>query len=316
MPHESSPSAERGPESTAANYLYWQQHGGEWVSEYEARKRNQPLYHIQEFMLVEYMMRNAPARVLEFGCGVGRHLRNLLAIPDIDVHGYDQSPTMVAGCRRWAEQAWIDAHVIVGKSTGPLPYPDRSFDIVYTAEVLVHVRPEDVEGILHELIRICKGHILHLERSPDCRVTANSHDGCWDHDLPGLYARLGRTCDVLPRGYRVHTPYRVVLGEPGPRFTWSENLLAMYRIMEQSLAEGFGDLNQQLCDAAVARTSLEVQMADLQSRIGREQEARSQAESQLAQALATCRELRSRLAAVDEFVRRARYLLRPGTGAL
>ncbi len=153
MPHESSQSAERGPESTAANYLYWQQHGGEWVSEYEARKRNQPLYHIQEFMLVEYMMRNAPARVLEFGCGVGRHLRNLLAIPDIDVHGYDQSPTMVAGCRRWAEQAWIDAHVIVGKSTGPLPYPDRSFDIVYTAEVLVHVRPEDVERLKQPFTR-------------------------------------------------------------------------------------------------------------------------------------------------------------------
>ena len=213
---DSPPARRHRPDGRAVQLSLLAATRRHWTDEYDTRKRHQPLYHIQEYMLTEYMMQHAPAKVLEFGCGVGRHLRNLAASPASTFTATTRAPPWSQGCLSWTEQAWIDAHVTVGEPTGSLPYADKAFDIVYTAEVLVHVRPEDLEGILRELLRVCRGHVLHLETSPDCEISPTSHEGCWKHDLVATYARLGRACEVLPRGYRVHTPYRVVVGEPAP----------------------------------------------------------------------------------------------------
>ncbi len=227
-----------------ANYQYWREHGGDWVEGYDQRKKKLVLYHIQELMLTQYMLEHAQSApeqrlsVLEFGCGVGRHLRNLTRLPGVDAYGYDQSHTMAQGILRWAGKAWFDSHITVGMPTGTLPYPDKHFDIAYTAEVLVHVRPEHVDGILTELVRVCKGHILHIETSEHVQLVSDSHDGCWRHDLVAAYARLGLDCQVLPSGYTAHTPYRIVLGQQ-PRFTWAPAILEMYRRMERDITEGF-----------------------------------------------------------------------------
>jgi SAM-dependent methyltransferase len=250
------------PSQVDSNYQYWREHGGDWVDGYDQRKKRQVLYHIQELMLTQYMLQHAataptkPMRVLEFGCGVGRHLRNLTRLPDVDAYGYDQSPTMAAGILRWSGKQWFDSHIAVGMPTGMLPYPDKHFDIVYTAEVLVHVRPEHIDGILKELVRVCRGHILHIETSEHVPLVSDSHDGCWRHDLVAAYARLGLECQVLPSGYLAHAPYRVrVLEEP--RFTWPPAILEMYRRLERDMNEGF--------EAAIAEPAQ--QAAELRHRV-------------------------------------------------
>jgi SAM-dependent methyltransferase len=226
------------------NYQYWRDNGGEWADGYDYRKKRQVLYHIQELMLTQYIQQHAataatkPIKVLEFGCGVGRHLRNLTRLPDVDAYGHDQSRTMAANILRWAGRQWFDSHINVGMPTGPLPYPDKHFDIVYSAEVLIHVRPEHLDGILRELVRVCRGHILHLENSEHHRLISDAHDGCWMHDMVAAYARLGLECEVLSSGYFAHTPYRVALGEE-PRFTWAPAILEMYRRLERDMDEGF-----------------------------------------------------------------------------
>lgn len=218
----------------APNYRYWQEHGGEWGGEYDQRKTWSVKYHIAEIMLSEYIRNHAPARVLEFGCGVGRHLRHLAQLDGIEVHGYDQSPTMVEQCARWADPAWFAQRVRLGPPIGRLPYEDAAFDVVYTSEVLVHVRPEDLPGILAELIRICRGHVLHLEPAPHTAICAEAHDGCWNHDLVAAYAAIGRTCERLDAGYDEHAPYRVTVAA-APRYTWPAALLALLRRMESDL---------------------------------------------------------------------------------
>lgn len=227
-----------------ANYQYWRDNGGEWADGYDFRKKRQVLYHIQELMLTQYVQQHAataktkPIKVLEFGCGVGRHLRNLTRLPDVDAYGHDQSKTMAANILRWAGRQWFDAHINVGMPTGTLPYPDKHFDIVYSAEVLIHVRPEHLDGILREMVRVCRGHVLHLENSEHHKLVSDAHDGCWMHDMVAAYARLGLECEVLPSGYFAHTPYRVALGEE-PRFTWAPAILEMYRRLERDIDEGF-----------------------------------------------------------------------------
>lgn len=229
----------------AANYQYWRDHGHTWADEYAARRRSRPLYHIEEIMIAEYFSAQAPARVLEYGCGPGRHLRHLVRIDGLDVHGYDQSQSMVSGCLEWTTTDWIERHITVGEPVGRLPYDDKSFDVVYTAEVLVHVRPEDLDLVLAELLRISRGHIFHLETSRGHTVRVQAHDGCWKHDLVAAYGALSQRCEILPAGYAAHEPHRVILdgAAPGnPRFVWPELTLELYRRLDAELGEGIRDL--------------------------------------------------------------------------
>lgn len=260
-----------GTPDIQANYQYWRDHGGTWVDEYAQRKKRMVLYHIQELMLTQYMLEHArtsaspPLRVLEFGCGVGRHLINLSRLPGVDAHGYDQSHAMVQGVLRWATGEWFGSHISVGSPTGTLPYPDKHFDIVYSAEGLVHVRLEHVEGILKELVRVCRGHILHLETAEHFALCSEAHSGCWRHDLVATYARLGLMCDVLESGYSAHAPYRVTLGE-APRFTWAPTILEMYRRLERDIDGGFEEI-ERAASARVAE-SMAAQRALMSQRQG------------------------------------------------
>ncbi len=273
------------PKPVAANYRYWQEHGGTWAAEYDARKRDQVYYHIQEIMLTEYVRQHAPARVLELGCGPGRHLRNLARLPGIQVHGFDQSPTMVAGCLTWTDQAWLDSHVTLGSPTGRLPFADDEFDIVYTAEVLVHVRPEDLPGRLAEMLRVARRQVFHLETSPDYQLVSNEHDGCWYHDLCGAYERLGRRCERLPAGYVAHSPYRVIVDAAAPAWEWSPVVLDLLRRMEGDLSSTINSLRaspeqqvrEQLGALAAAVESMEASLKEARER-------QAHAEAQAAQA--------------------------------
>ena len=244
------------------NYRYWQEHGGVWAREYDERKHRIPLYHIQEIMLAEYMAAHADIsrspKVLEFGCGVGRHLRNMVRIPGIDVYGFDQSPTMLASCRAWAEDTWIESHITLGEPIGRLPYADATFDIVYSTEVLVHVRPEHLQGVLSELLRICKGHVLHLEPAPGVTIHSDVHSGCWVHDVQAAYAALGMTCEVFEGGYQAHAPYRVVKGCQ-PAFMWEPWRLEMYRTCERMLSAGLAasDSARTMAEDALAVARIE-----------------------------------------------------------
>ncbi len=228
-------------QAVSPNYRYWQEHGREWVAEYAKRKRQGAKYHIVELMIADYMLHHAPATVLEYGCGTGRHLKYLSRTPGIDIHGYDQSPTMIEGIRQWASPEWFAGHVTLGEPIGRLPYDDAQFDIVYTASVLVHIRPEDLPTVLREMARVCRGHLLHLESRPTPGGTAfdPTHDGCWRHDIVAAYRGLGLTCHDVTLEHSGQGAFRVVVGGAGigaePRFTWSPVMLALYEQMKADL---------------------------------------------------------------------------------
>jgi len=222
----------------APGYQYWRESGGAWASEYDRRKTRHPYYHIAEMMVLDHVVHHAPCRVLEFGCGTGRHLRNLSAARGVDAFGFDQSASMAAGMT-WAAPDWLAAHVAIGGPSAPLPYPDAHFDVVYTSEALLHTRPGDLPGRLAELVRVCRGHILHIEAPPSWRGYSPSCHGCWGHDFVAAYRALGFDCEVRTAGSSRQTPYLVAVRPESVRWTPSEAMLALYRRMEEQLEAGF-----------------------------------------------------------------------------
>jgi SAM-dependent methyltransferase len=229
-----------GGDGTAPSYRYWRESGGEWATEYDRRKMRHPYYHIAEMMILDHVVHHAPCRVLEWGCGTGRHLFNLAQIPGVDVFGFDQSVSMVTTGLGWATPQWRASHVATGEPTGRLPYPDDHFDIVYTSEALLNTRPEDLLGRLAELIRVCRGHILHIEAPPAWRGGYSPWcGGCWGHDLVRAYRALGVYCEVATAGCTRQTPYLVVIRPESLRWTASPAMLALYRRLEAQIEEGF-----------------------------------------------------------------------------
>jgi ubiquinone/menaquinone biosynthesis C-methylase UbiE len=86
-----------------------------------------------------------PRRTLDVACGTGfltRHLRG-------DVTGLDQSPTMVAIARRQAPRATF----VLGDGLA-LPFPDGSFERVFTSYFYCHLEEHDRVRFLAEARRV------------------------------------------------------------------------------------------------------------------------------------------------------------------
>jgi len=119
------------------------------------------LFYPKKFVLYRCVLQclSAPvlkcSRVLDVGCGTGATLIDLKKLlgKNSDVVGVDVVKLQVELANEkikkngvWAEALWYDGEY--------LPFPDSSFDAIYTSDVLGHVK--DVRRWLAELSRVLK----------------------------------------------------------------------------------------------------------------------------------------------------------------
>ena len=83
-------------------------------------------------------------RVLDLGCGAGRHLV-YLAQQGFEMYGTDIDPHGLARTRSWLEREGLFAHLAVADMQA-LPYPDGLFDAVVSMYVIHH---NLIDGIRH-----------------------------------------------------------------------------------------------------------------------------------------------------------------------
>ncbi len=93
----------------------------------------------------------AGARILEIGAGTGWQARELSA------RGYDVAAIDIPTSNHGKARIWP----IVDFDGRHIPFPDASFDVIYSSNVLEHV--EDIETLNHEMARVLKpgGHAVH-----------------------------------------------------------------------------------------------------------------------------------------------------------
>jgi ubiquinone/menaquinone biosynthesis C-methylase UbiE len=118
------------------------------------------------------------ARLLDAGCGTGGLLARLSAArPDLNLHGleYDAEAAELARAKLPAGLAgWADTAVQVG-SVNALPYPDASFDVVVSADVLCHAGVDE-PAALAEFLRCLKPGGSLLLNLPAYQWMASAHD--------------------------------------------------------------------------------------------------------------------------------------------
>ncbi len=102
-------------------------------------------------------------RVLDIGCGTGALVTLIKRLhPDADVVGLDPDPKALNRARRKAERTAVPIQLDQGFSD-ELPYPDASFDRVFSSFMLHHLQAGEKERTLREVRRVLKpGGSLHL----------------------------------------------------------------------------------------------------------------------------------------------------------
>lgn len=97
-------------------------------------------------------------RVLDLGCGEGRHAITAYMLADVEVVGLDLSITDLGVARGRFDDFAEDSNAkrlsfIVGSGLR-LPFPDHSFDKIICSEVLEHIH--DYDAVLSEIKRVLK----------------------------------------------------------------------------------------------------------------------------------------------------------------
>lgn len=102
-------------------------------------------------------------RLLDIGCGTGTLVVLLKRLyPDITVVGLDPDPKALARARRKAERAAVSVRLDRGFSD-ELPYPDASFDRVFSSFMFHHLEAGSKQKTFAEIRRVLKpGGSLHL----------------------------------------------------------------------------------------------------------------------------------------------------------
>jgi ubiquinone/menaquinone biosynthesis C-methylase UbiE len=143
-------------------------------------------------LLVERADVRAGHKALEIGCGTG----NLLIVikrshPQAEVVGLDPDPKALARARRKATRKGLSIELDRGFAED-LPYPDGSFDRVFSSLMFHHLEPEQRVAALREVRRVLRpGGSLHLLDFGGERVPTDGLIARFAHRSPRLHDNFG-----------------------------------------------------------------------------------------------------------------------------
>jgi pseudaminic acid biosynthesis-associated methylase len=141
------------------------------------------------------------ASVLEVGCNRGHNLRTFIELlgPGARVEGVEPNPY----ARGLASQVHPQAEVTDGDIYA-LPFPDRTFDLVFTAGVLIHVPPDRLARALSELDRVSRRYVLCVEyyAPEETEVVYQDRVGMlWKRDFEAEFAKHLPELALVRSGY-------------------------------------------------------------------------------------------------------------------
>jgi SAM-dependent methyltransferase len=170
--------------------------------------------HHYETSLIRRLLANKNVqRSLEFGCGYGR-LSPTFASLSARHTAIDINPEALAAARA----AYPDLD-FQESSGGELPFADDTFDLVITWTVLQHVRPERIDGVLMEIMRVLapEGRLLLCEETRDpggkTRHSWHREPSFYEERFAPLHLAYSSYIDEIDRVPRLVSPGRVMLFE-------------------------------------------------------------------------------------------------------
>jgi ubiquinone/menaquinone biosynthesis C-methylase UbiE len=169
-------------------------------------------YKIDDLIRVCGLERLRPARILDFGAGIGNSLEPMQrAFPDARISGIDVSEESLEICRKIALQG-TELRCYDGQT---IPFDDGTFDLVFAACVFHHIPAGQHFALLREIRRVLnpKGRFVLYEHNPWNALTVQAVRNCpFDEDAvlitaPEMVRRLRAAgFERVDRRFRVFFP--------------------------------------------------------------------------------------------------------------
>lgn len=128
-------------------------------------------------------------KILEVGCGPGGNLEELFALGPKSVSGVDISSEML----KIASSNPRLKNVSFSKVDGlTLPFPNESFDLIYTVTVLQHIVDQSMlTSIINDICRVSVSEILIFERIEKTRKEISTNIGRTVEEYQNLFSKNG-----------------------------------------------------------------------------------------------------------------------------
>lgn len=110
--------------------------------------------HEQVVALAALLKARGARRVLDLGCGAGRHLV-FLARAGFEMYGMDIAENGLAHAREWLTREKLTAE-LAKSDMSEIPYPDEFFDAVVCLYVIYHQKLEGIQRSITEIHRALK----------------------------------------------------------------------------------------------------------------------------------------------------------------
>jgi ubiquinone/menaquinone biosynthesis C-methylase UbiE len=113
------------------------------------------IFHKDMTKIVKFFKRKNVKRVLDLGCGTGRHLV-YLAKHSFDVYGIDISKHGIEIAKKWLKKENLKVHLKIGDIYKRLPYKDDFFDAIVSIKTIHHGKIASIRKLIKEMERVLK----------------------------------------------------------------------------------------------------------------------------------------------------------------
>ncbi|MFX0028523.1 MAG: class I SAM-dependent methyltransferase [Candidatus Hermodarchaeota archaeon] len=105
--------------------------------------------------LEELFKINNVQKILDLGCGTGRHLI-FFSKKGFEISGLDSSPRGIEIAQEWLSEEGIEVETICQRIENKFPYEDNLFDAVISIQVIHHNLMKDIIKTVKEIERVLK----------------------------------------------------------------------------------------------------------------------------------------------------------------
>ena len=127
----------------------------EWEDIFEEHGRVFTEPHQDIERVVQVFREHQVKRVLDVGCGSGRHLVHL-SKKGFETHGFDVSQRALSLAQDWLKEEGLQATIIRHRMEERFPYEDSFFDAVISTQVIHHNRMREIIATVSEIERVLR----------------------------------------------------------------------------------------------------------------------------------------------------------------
>lgn len=142
------------------------------------------------------------ARILEVGTNIGVQLAHLHEMGYTNLFGIELNPDVAARARKHVPSA----NIITGDALN-IPFKDGFFDLVFTADVLIHISPKNIHRAVQEICRVSRDYIWGFEyfEKKYTEIPYRGHRNVlWKTNFPALFKKASPNLKLVKQRLYQH----------------------------------------------------------------------------------------------------------------